>query len=160
MDNGDKLAFARRTEGNGLLRRRPAAIGGEGLGPRHCQLDRPVQYLCRHRGKRAMGKRQGLRAEAAANEGRDQADILEGNAEPFGIGARHAVEPLAGLPHGEGVALPAGDQAMRLDRHIIFARRGVGRLDAHRGLGKRPSASPHSLVMVGTAMPSPALGSS
>ena len=131
------LSFRVGADRHRLPRRGAPTIAGEGLRPRHHQPHRPAEHFGGTRRHRAMAERQCLGAEAAANIGRDQPHILERHAEPFGIGARHAVEPLARLPHGELVAFPARDQAMRLHRRLVFARRVVGGADADRGRGER-----------------------
>ena len=94
------------------------------------------------RAKRAREQRGGvgvcagavLGAEAAPHVVLDHPHLRLRHAECLGDVAAHAEDPLRGLPHGELVAIPLADGAVRLERGVQCHLRAVLARDRHFGV--------------------------
>ena len=73
------------------------------------------------------------RAEGAADEGRDDADVLRRNAEHGGDLVGRVVHPLRLVPEGQAVAVPGRDGGVHLDRVVVLARDHIGLVDLDLG---------------------------
>ena len=77
------------------------------------------------------------RAECAADEGRDHADVLSRYAKDGGDLLRHIADPLGLVPQRQALALPGGNGGVQLDRIVVLARDGVGLFDLDLGSRER-----------------------
>ncbi len=115
-------------------RRRPGAA--EHLLAAHNHLDRPAGHL-RHRQGQRLEINQGLAAKAAADLGRDRADLRDVDAEQFGaIGAHHELA-LARAP--DRALAVRGDRhhaGMRLDIGLVHRRVRIAPLDDDVGVAE------------------------
>ena len=73
-----------------------------------------------------IGADEQLAAEAAADIGRDQPDIVLGDAQRLGDVALAPVDHLVGGPEGQLAVLPGGDGRMRFHHRVRLVGRGVG----------------------------------
>ena len=125
-DGGD-LAVAARADADALDRRRPVRGVVEHEGPRQRHFHRPPGCAGAERGEQRVGAQKQFAAEAAADEGRDQADVLLGDAE--------RLAPCRAVPQSiiwfevqtrELVAVPGRHRSMRLHHRVRLIGRGVG----------------------------------
>src|SRR3954468_8658828 len=107
------------------MRARTAAEAGEGLGPGQRNLDRAAKLARSSTGQRDMRVRRDLRAKTAADIRRDDADLFDVEAHPFGDDLAGAANPLARLPYGQAVAIPSRHAGVGLHGHVVFARSGI-----------------------------------
>ena len=77
------------------------------------------------------------RAERAAYEGRDDANVLGRNAEDRCDLIRGVVHPLGLVPESETLALPDRDGRVHLDWVVVLARHHIGRLNLDLGAPER-----------------------
>ena len=136
MHDGGETAVARCAERDALDRVRPVAGAVVHLAPRQHHLDRPSCDAGAERRQRHMRPGPQRRAERAADEGRDDADVLCRNAEHRGDLVGHVVHPLRLVPEGQAIAVPGRDRRVHLDRVVVLARDHVGLVDLHLG-GRR-----------------------
>ena len=100
----------------------PAADGDELLAPREDELHRATGRAGECRDV-ALEVEVALGAEAAAEQGDDDADVGLRDLQHMGDARPRCVRNLCGRPDRDTVALPLGDDRARLDRHSLH---GVG----------------------------------
>ncbi len=105
-------------------------------GPRKHHFHRALYGAGGQRGQQGIASQEQLAAKAAADIRGDDAHILlrdlEGLCEVGTAPGNH----LVGGPEGHLIALPGRHRGMRLHRHMALVRRGVDRIQLHRGGGK------------------------
>ena len=126
VHDGREAAVARCAEGDALDRVRAVADAVIHLAPRQHQLDRPPGHAGAERRQRHMRPGAQPRAEGAADEGRDDADVLRRNAEHGGdlVGRRCA--PTASCPTASGGRRPR-PRSWRASRSGCGSRAGSRR---------------------------------
>ena len=137
VHDGGEAAVARCAEGDALDRVRPIADAVIHLAPRQHHLDRPPRDARAERRQRHMRPGAQRRAEGAADEGRDHADVLRRNAEHGGDLVGRVVHPLRLVPQREAIAVPSRDGRVHLDRVVVLARDHVGLVDLDLGCRER-----------------------
>ena len=135
VHDGREAAIARCAEGDALDCVRPIADPVIHLAPRQHHLDRAPSDAGAERGQRHVRPGAQGGAESAANEGRDDADVLCRNAEHGGNFVGRVVHPLRLVPQRQAVAVPRRDGGVHLNRIVVLARDHVGVL--HLDLGCR-----------------------
>ena len=133
VHDGGEAAVARGAEGDALDRVRAVADAVVHLAPRQHQLDRPPRHAGAERRQRHVRPGAQPGAEGAADEGRDDADVLGRDAEHGGELVGHVVHPLRLVPQGQAVAVPGRDRGVHLDRVVVLARDHVGLVDLDLG---------------------------
>ena len=133
VHDGGEAAVARCAEGDALHRVRAVADAVIHLAPRQHQLDRPARHARAERRQRHVRPGAQARAEGAADEGRDDADVLRRDAEHGGDFVGRVVHPLRLVPQGQAVAVPGRDGGVHLDRVVVLARDHVGLVDLDLG---------------------------
>ena len=133
VHDGREAAVARCAERDALDRVRAVADAVIHLAPRQHQLDRPPRHAGAERRQRHMRPGAQARAEGAADEGRDDADVLRRNAEHGGDLVGHVMHPLRLVPQGQAIAVPGRDGGVHLDRVVVLARDHVGLVDLDLG---------------------------
>ena len=126
-------AVARGAERDALDRVRAVADAVIHLAPRQHHLDRSPRDARAERRQRHMRPGAQARAEGAADEGRDDADVLGRNAEHGGDLVGRVVHPLRLVPQRQPVAVPGRDRRVHLDRIVVLARDHVGLVDLDLG---------------------------
>ena len=137
VHDGGEAAVARCAEGDALDRVRAVADAVIHLAPRQHHLDRPPRDARAERRQRHMRPGAQPRAEGAADEGRDDADVLGRNAEHGGDLVGRVVHPLRLVPEGQAVAVPGRDGGVHLDGVVVLARDHVGLVDLDLGARER-----------------------
>ena len=145
VDHRRELPRPLRAERDLLDRVRAVAVAGEHLRARVDDLDRALQLAGRHRRQRRVVVRPQRRSEGPADEGRDDAHVLLGDAEARGQVRAHAVDLLRLVEDRELVALPDGDGRVRLHRVVVLDGDAVLGLDLHR-------RAPHRLLGVAAGL--------
>ncbi len=105
--------------------RQVAAGQGEG--------DGPPRQPGRHRREHHVGTRGALGAETAADVFGDDRDPFRGHLEQRGQGVPYDRGALAGVVHGQPVAVPAGGGGVRFHRVVVQRRHPVGGVDPYGG---------------------------
>ena len=151
MDRGER-PIARRPDLHGHHRARGVAGAEVLLVTVQHQLHgsaRLLGQLAGHDRKRgSRGGRRELAAEAPAHVLGDHVDVLAVDAERLGHAIAHGEHSLRGGPDRELIAVPLGDDAVRLERRMRVRRDGIGLLDRDRRVGE-------ALLDVATAAPAP-----
>ena len=124
-------------ERDALLGARAVADRAEHLRARQRDLHGAVRQLRGHRGERDVRPRRALRTEPAADEARDDAHVLGGQAEHRSELAARADHALRRVVEGEPVALPQRDGGVRLHRVVVLDGRRVHVVDLGRGARER-----------------------
>ena len=118
-----------------LLRGAAVADGPEHLVARQHQLDRPPKHARGKNGQDVRAVHDRLRAEAAAEEGAAQKHVLGRNAEKGRKPRLGHRDCLVRRVDGQPVAVPFGDDGMRLHRVVILDRGFVLGVDPLHGGG-------------------------
>ena len=139
-----------------LPRRRAMADRAVHLLAAQHQLDRPADQPRRHDAENLRPGDQALGAEAAAEERAADMDVLRRDAEQAGDAALRHRQALARRVDRQPVAVPRGDDRMRLHRVVILRRRLVGRLDARARPPARPASTSPWRTCAG--LPTPTAG--
>ena len=153
VHDGRKAAVARCTERDALDRVRAIADAVIHLAPRQHHLDRPPGYAGAKSRERHMRPDPQRRAEGAADEGRDDADVLRRNAEYGRNLVRRVVHPLGLVPQGQPVAVPGRDRRVHLDRIVVLARDHVDLVDLDLRRRERPFGIATARLLRSTALP-------
>ncbi len=101
------------------------------------QFDRASHLPGRERGEQLVRPRGARAAERAADERGDHPDLVAGNTERVGVGLLRPADALHLVPHGEPVAVPAGDGRRDLHRVVVVAHDRVAQIGDHRGAAQR-----------------------
>ena len=146
MADAQDVALAVHGDAHALACLRTAVDEMRHLPPRQRDLDRPADLARRDRGQDGLRADAGLAAEAAADIGREHADLSRRRAR-----ARQRSRPCARFMNCrlerivDAVAAPAAMRRMRLQRGGEMVRRGVGRVERDCGLGQRRVEIAHVL---------------
>ena len=127
--DGEELAVGRGAEAHALLRERAMADRGEHEAARDDNLDGTVDALCGHGGEQGVGPGEELAAEAGAAKGREDLDLVEGDAEHFREHVLMVDDALRGFVEGDFVAVPFGDGGVHLHGVVGFDGEDVGLVD-------------------------------
>ena len=120
MPEGHEPAVLLSAQLHALVRFGTVSGDGETLIARGHQLERPADLLRRHRHDgSALGER-AARAEGAAHEGRDRANLLRRDAQLMRNAVLDAIHVLARFPHGEPVAVPGAGGGEKLQRVVVL----------------------------------------
>ncbi len=136
MDQRGERAIRLRAERDALFGGRATADDAEYTLARQHDPHRPAGEL-RRGGREDLVVPQALPAEAAADIGRDHADLLFLQAEHARDRRRSRVHDLARVMDGKPVGLPRDRRGVQFDRVVVLARRTVGAVDNHRRGGQR-----------------------
>ncbi len=136
MVEGRQHALAVHADAQRLPRRWSMADGPVHLVAAKHQLDRSADQPGRQNAEDLRPGDEALGAEPTAQKGAADVDVLRRDAEEPGDPCLRHGHALAGHIDGEPVAVPCGDDRVRLHRVVVLRRRLVGRLDAPRGCGE------------------------
>ena len=136
MANRRNLAVAGGADADALDGR--GAVDGvvRDQGPGHRNANRSVGRAGAECGQQRIGPQKELGAEAAADEGRAQADFLRRDAQGLRDVSCSPGDHLIGRPDRQLVAVPRGDAGERLDHRVRFVGSGVVRVELHRSAGE------------------------
>ena len=137
MTDRDQLAVAARAQADPLNGRRAMRGVVRHQRTRQRDLDRTAHRARAERRKDGIRANAALSAEAAADEGRDDANAVLRHADLVGEVTPRPANDLLRRPDCEMVAVPPRDGGMRLHHHVTLVRRGVGLVNGHCGRGER-----------------------
>ena len=126
-------AVAADAQAQPLARRRAMADRAVHLVAAQHQLDRPPDQPGGEDAQDLRPGDQALRAEAAAEERAADKDLLRRDAEQPGDAAARHHQALARRVDRQRIAVPGGDDGVRLHRVVVLRRRLVGRVDPRGG---------------------------
>ena len=137
MDGGGECTVTVGGEGHSLPADGSVSDGGVHLRPGQREFHRPAHLPGGVSGEELV--RPGLTgaAEGAADEGRDDADAVGGDAEGVAVGLLAVVDALDLVPHRELVAVPRGDRGGNLHRVVVVAGDRVRPVDDDGGAAQR-----------------------
>ena len=108
---------------------------GVHVAPAHHQPHRRADALRRGDGQHGVGRQAGLRAEGAADEGRQHLDLRLGQPEGLGDAGARGAHRLRRHPHRQLLAAPVRGGGEHLHRVVVLERRGPGLVDDRGGGG-------------------------
>ena len=136
-DRRGQSAVASGAERDALLGMRTEADGRVTLTPAQLDADGAADTARGERRNRDVRPCAQRRAEGAADERRDHAHVVLGQAEHVRDDRACVPDPLRLVPERQPIAVPRGDGRVHLDRVVMLARMHIGGVHPHLGLVER-----------------------